>query len=480
MPLGDQFINTYWEDSSKPGTFKTSRELDLQEQYRARDTRAGARFSKGGSIDTVPEGYQGMLFSPFEGTGLLLDPSDNKQERRKAVNKVLSINEPTRSYQRRKPLLKSNESHLQDIREDAKNVRAGLPSKFADPNASYIKRKKQALAPRASDSLKTKLAKRVVGSSLFVNPYTASREQKVLSDSLFYSGMPTQEIKRLGQPGFSAAENADSVDTIAFNKLQTRVLKDKDSVATASLPPNLSAKKTRIQLFNLAGVGKLKKKLDTPEYEQAVDVIRKSPMPTIITHELGHSQDKGIDSYTPFGWKQYKDASGKNYEADPLTEGIADGYAGRNNDYSLYTQRQLRDLDLPGEGAITSGMGYTDRAKTWDTDEKRALYEMARWATVTGSPRVQNVPSRSSLVASNDRLYRDYTGSIEDARAIDDHVMHVILENNPEVMTRLSKIESFSHNSENKPQSLGDVARKASQRHLEKLYGPKPVQQTLF
>jgi hypothetical protein len=476
MALGAQFDKTYWEDPEQPGSYFSSRERTYDEMM-SRNPSMGVRIAKTKSIDKVPSGYQGMLFSPFEGTGLVHDPSVSKEERRGAVNKALSLYQNPNPYGGRKPFFKSSEEHLKDIREDVSRVKQGGKSKFTSPNADYIKRKKAALSPTGLDDPVRGLLKRVAGSRLFVNNYSAAREQSILSDTLFHSGMPTSEIKRLGTPGFNPyKETSEGNDTLIFNKFQRRLLKSGKASADASQPTGMRAS-PRIRIFPESGIQGVKKRMDTPDYENPAYITNNSRIPSILIHEMGHSQDMGNMGAS---WMHLKNPKGKKYPADPRIEGIADGYSQRNQSFHMYTQNQIKNMEIPGRGIPLERVGYGSTNKNWDTPEKQALYEMSRWATVTAKQGDQSIPSRSDLIDANPNLYKDYELSVENMRAVDDHVMHTIMERNPGVLDRLDKVQGFSMSAGKQSETLGDTARKASQRHLERLYGPKPVQQTLF
>ena len=250
-----------------------------------------------------------------------------------------------------------------------------------------------------------------------------AEERKLISDSLMYSNMPMQEIQKLN-------------NTVQKPSIRAR--------------GGLHSKNTGGSYYSGS---------------KRITIARGLPLAAtsgVLMHELGHAQDPGIEELQD--WKQYQ-------RADPLKEGVADGYHD-----AMRTGNGSRDFlpEFNNEG------GYTSNSDIWGTATQGALYAATRAHQSTNPNQHNPVPRRSWYNKPNLGYTIDRKTSLQYS---DDALLHHLVSNNPHLYDILDKEYSKWNDfaAEGQPKySLGDAARDASKRHLERTYGPDPEQLKLF
>jgi hypothetical protein len=379
MALGNQFNKTYWENPNS-GNIHAFEPIGMsktpEDDFPGRTTEnAQIKHTRNPSNESI-ENYQGLLFNPYEGTGLPADPLVSPADRRATVNKVLRLGD----------------------------VGSKDPVKSGGDNQMYIDRQNRDFTNYKSTGLFRKVLNVInknVNSTIGFKK--AEGDRKLLSNLIVNSNMPMQEIQKL--------EN-----TVQMPTMRTRGAVYSES--TGSFSP-------RSKRINIARGRSFHQTRDT------------------LMHELGHAQDPAITE--PQTWRQ-------SQKADPLEEGVADGYKD-----AMRTGNLSRDFvpEFYNDG------GYTTNSRIWNSPEQRALYAATRAHRATNPDQHNPVPRRS--------WYKTSGGSREDnLRHSDDSMLHHLVSNNPHLYDILDK------------EGLGDVARESSQRHLERTYGPAPEQLKLF
>lgn len=255
-----------------------------------------------------------------------------------------------------------------------------------------------------------------------------AEERKLISDSLMHSNMPMQEIQKLN------------------NTVQKPSIRARGGLHPKNTGGSYYSGSKRITIargLSLAATS------------------------DVLLHELGHAQDPGIGELQD--WKQYQ-------KADPLKEGVADGYKD-----AMRTGNGSRDFlpELHNEG------GYTSNSKIWENPTQRALYAATR-AHQSTNPNQHNPVPRRSWYGTSVGSSR-YRSSKDNLKHSDEAMLHHLVSNNPHLYDILDKehydtIDKDGNYELDKPvyRSLGDAAREASQRHLDRTYGPAPEQLKLF
>ena len=380
MALGNQFNKTYWENPNSGdihafepiGMSKTS-----EDGVPERTTEnAQIKHTRNPSNESI-ENYQGLLFNPYEGTGLPADPLVSKEDRRAAVNKVLRLGDAGGKDPVQNGV--DNQRYVEQQNKDFKNYKS-----------TGVFRKVLNVVNRNVNSM--------------IGYKKAEGDRKYISDLLVNSNMPMQEIQKLE------------------NTVPIPVIRARGGNYMKNTGGSIEKRSKRITIAR----GK--------SFHQSRNTL---------THELGHAQDPDLNS--PLSWRS-------SQRADPLKEGVADGYQD-----AMGTGHLSRDF-VP---ELYNDHGYKTTSPIWKTQEQRALYAATRAHQATNPNQHNPVPRRA--------WYATPGGSREDnLRHSDDAMLHHLVSNNPRLYDILDK------------EGLGDAARGSSQRHLERTYGPAPEQLKLF
>jgi hypothetical protein len=130
-----------------------------------------------------------------------------------------------------------------------------------------------------------------------------------------------------------------------------------------------------------------------------------------LVHEIGHQQDKRMDDPYSHRYRYRKDRSRYGGEsmtyssADPMEEGLADGYADRYTSSSTSSYHKgmgdmyedvLHDPSDPTKAMTRTG--YSVGFGGWKNDTHRALYAASRIASRTGDNGRNQYPSRHEIM----------------------------------------------------------------------------------
>jgi hypothetical protein len=108
-----------------------------------------------------------------------------------------------------------------------------------------------------------------------------------------------------------------------------------------------------------------------------------------LVHEIGHNRDPNTDDKYHI-WTHHKDAY-----ADPMLEGVADGFQDRHSRYA----GQFDDVLSHSDDRVNAiqGTSYSTNYGNWKNNTHRALYAATRFHSALGDTNFKDIPSRENL-----------------------------------------------------------------------------------
>jgi len=397
MTLGKQFENTYWHDDdgrtnfslvnkeSKEGKpINSSMTGTLDRKFGGDEGKYLSALAEMGRIESTP--LQGMLFSPYTGTGLKGDPTVDPDERQKRIRQALG-------------------QQLTD-KDEADDLVSG----------TRHERSKEAWADNAS------YAAEIDG----LDPDVAANKSRERHD-------------RSGRQFVDWMDNSD----LPMNEL--RKLADEDFLAVA-----YPEEAHRGGYYNQSGKLIVVAGNSTPELRAEGKHFPNSRASTLM-HEYGHAADfeihRGRDPLA-------QQIDRKGVTADPVQEGIADGYADKHQRHAGALESVRRDQH-EADNAHQTGYGISH----WSDGPsvRSALYAASRFITARRG-NSSSIPFKSAdVVAPPDPSIGSHPANVQWAneRAVHDHQLANIWEHNPDIHDSMERA------------GMGDIARYVHAKHFD-------------
>lgn len=434
--LGDQFRNTYWRDDASVDHQYTDTghrspthtvSVDWEGDGRVVDSASSIYGSPHlTTAPTTPREHQGLLFHPLTGTGRKGDPTVSPDTRRQLITERFQLDPTSKEYVRNHAVL-SGSSKLpskskltkyagmamdaidssglttQEIRNRPRPPGVSINTSFQgtrNADGLYNERSHVAASKVHTRTTLHRSVERVAteGGDLIPNP-------KPIDPEKWYLPGISREFNGLGEDVTGNFEPPEAHEHLWMGKGKPNDKYVSERVWT--IPPGTEVTDHTGQTRKHYGSGynawgRENWTEDKPLYVrkratawEEKEVITKktteSVSPSTVLHEIGHgyhgTQDHSVNSHDLGRW------------ADPLYEGVADGFSERNTTHANSFPETLSTRTPPkGDNSISPGDlrvaeiknggqngGYGSNHSQWANPTERALYVAMRQHTaVTG------------------------------------------------------------------------------------------------
>lgn len=425
---GPQWENTFWNGTDDEGNDV----VHINDAGNSRNPKVRTRTRPVEDAEAENGSQQGMLFHPATGTGLKDDPLVSPERRRSAIESAYGLSDSAddlaaqaeaeqrfaATYRGRKALGKTELKRNRELAIDAVD-KSGLPIDVIENEhlnhpqvvstdrsvghrgtGTYASRIHTAITQNrvTEDWTRERVARAIEGSELVKNPKPL-KVYDMYDDNAVHEipGIPNEEELRDSLDGDDYTGD-DMAAALAAARHPFRPDVGHEHVFTSPGDPtkfvseHLGKGERRGYQSNRGYVYEptdyyTRRKATAWEEEPTLVVEKKvkvrRPMPGVMAHELGHAYHlQGSDN----------DRGRSNNGADPLLEGVADGF---EDHHHRHQDVHVDRLTAPGEpsgafndnpsGAAIVGSSYSSRSGEWTNDTQRALYAaMRHMVAVTG------------------------------------------------------------------------------------------------
>lgn len=478
MPLGKQFQNTYFTDESGvTHTYTDRRDINAAQEARgqvpysdrvhATPVHRDSTSSAASLAELAGIHHQGMLFSPYHGTGLRQDPSIPEETRREAIRNAYNLGDAA-AY--RQNFGRSDRNKMPPTAGEAEKARKLIEDTAHESNFPTHMFQQVRTGASIHNTLSTGVLGdyHSVSNQIRVKPYT---------ETTAYEGPSTTRVigaeagAPIMNPNFSKVVNkkewnstegahADMAKHATFadesgrhynmsgNWNPREMQNDNPSVDPnhfTELPAGHSANvwegagkdtdKYVTKTFKVYSGYNAYNNTDTyrtfhTRHERVGGVVEEVPGemkfrktraldPSTLIHETGHAMDPNIGRP---GWK------------DPIKEGIAEGISDRffahgHNYEEALSDPEVRAQDISKGVSSKTGGGYiagSDRWNSWVGRNDQALHIATRVHTAMGDQNFRQIPNPDHFASVSNQPNQMVLGHLyhthAHVRAVLDHM----------------------------------------------------------